>query len=380
MYRILVSNAETRKAFDIISILTYTFPDVPMICGNTEGTMSIKRHLERIFRGKAEVLRTDDVVLCVEDFCAIADKYKDNQIVFIPVEEKTIVHFYKFVEKYGQKNYVYILPKVEVYHLFRDKKVLNDFCSENKLSAPAHYKVEEIDNLKPEQFPVLLKPCVGSGSEGQYRLYKWEDYTDSIQEEVSKKNYLVQELIPNGHDVQGTFYLYHNGEMIDAYSHQRIRTSPPTGGVTVLSKLHINLPLIAEGKKILDKAGWNGLVMLEFLLDERIGKYKVIEANPRVWGSIMLSEFSGRNLLSNYVRLCMDQNPLFNYRTEETYIRWFFPVDVLNYIKKLGCIKGFWNFKNTCFINWSYASRGSAILFNLSNLFNIKNIKRFFRH
>ena len=209
--------------------------------------------------------------------------------MFIPVEEKTIVHFYKFVEKYGQKNYVYILPKVEVYHLFRDKKVLNDFCSENKLSAPAHYKVEEIDNLKPEQFPVLLKPCVGSGSEGQYRLYKWEDYTDSIREEVSKKNYLVQELIPNGHDVQGTFYLYHNGEMIDAYSHQRIRTSPPTGGVTVLSKLHINLPLIAEGKKILDKAGWNGLVMLEFLLDERIGKYKVIEANPRVWGSIMLS-------------------------------------------------------------------------------------------
>ena len=48
MYRILVSNAETRKAFDIISILTYTFPDVPMICGNTEGTMStlIPQHFD----------------------------------------------------------------------------------------------------------------------------------------------------------------------------------------------------------------------------------------------------------------------------------------------------------------------------------------------
>lgn len=54
----------------------------------------------------------------------------------------------------------------------------------------------------------------------QYRLYKWEDYADFIREEVSKKPYLVQELIPNGHDVQGTFYLYHNGEMVDAYSHQ----------------------------------------------------------------------------------------------------------------------------------------------------------------
>ena len=94
----------------------------------------------------------------------------------------------------------------------------------------------------------------------------------------------------------------------------------------------------------------------------------------------MLSEFSGRNLLSNYVRLCMNQSPLFNYRTEETYIRWFFPVDVLSYVKKLGKIKGFWNFKNTCFINWSYASTWSAIQFNLSNLFSMKNIKRFFRH
>ena len=52
MYRILVPNAETRKAFDVISILTYTFPDVPMICGNTEGTMSIKRHLGASLGGR----------------------------------------------------------------------------------------------------------------------------------------------------------------------------------------------------------------------------------------------------------------------------------------------------------------------------------------
>ena len=145
MYRILIPDAETRKAFDIISILSHTFSNVSMICGNTEGTSGMRRHLERIFSEKSEVLRTKDEALCVEDFNTIADKYKDNQIVFVPVEEKTIAHFYKFVEKYGQKNYVYILPKVEVYHLFRDKKVLNDFCSENKLSAPTHYKVEEID-------------------------------------------------------------------------------------------------------------------------------------------------------------------------------------------------------------------------------------------
>lgn len=379
MFRILVPDAETRKAFDIISILTSVFPDVPMICGNIEGTDSMRRHLERIFKGKAEVLRTDNESLCVEDFNSISEKYKDDLLVFVPAEEKTIAFLFQFVKKYGQKNYVYILPKEEVYHRFRNKKGLNDFCAEHNLSAPAHYKVEEIDALKPEQFPILLKPCTGSGSEGQYRLYKLEDYTEKIREEVQKVPYLVQELIPNGHDVQGTFYLYHEGNLVEAYSHQRLRTSPPTGGVTVLSKLHINMPLIAEGQKILDMAGWNGLVMLEFLLDERTGKYKVIEANPRVWGSIMLSEFSGRNLLTNYVRLCMKLPLETDYRMGEIYIRWFFPVDMLNYVRKMGRIKGFWSFKNTCFINWSYATVWSAIQFNMSNLFSLKNIKRFFR-
>lgn len=379
MFRILVPDAETRKAFDIISILTHAFSEIPMILGNTEGADGLKRHLERIFNGKAEVLRTGDEVLCVEDFYSIAEKYKDDKLIFVPTEEKTIAILYKFIKKYGQKNYVYILPKEETYHQFRDKKGLNDFCDTHKLSAPAHYTVDQITTLTLEQYPVLLKPCIGSGSEGQYRLYKPEDYTDKIREELSMKPYLVQELIPNGHDVQGTFYLYHNGSLVEAYSHKRLRTSPPTGGVTVLSKLQMNMPLIAEGKKILDKAGWNGLIMLEFLLDERTEKYKVIEANPRVWGSIMLGEFSGRNLLTNYVRLCMEKPMVTNYRTKDAYIRWFFPVDVLNYIKKFGLIKGFWNFRDTCFINWSYASKWSAIQFNMSNLFSVKNIKRFFR-
>lgn len=379
MYRLFVPDAETRKAFDIISILKCNFPNVPMICGNSEGTDRMKRYLGRLYKAQVEMLRTADVALCVEDFNSIAEKYKSDMIIFVPTEEKTIAHLYEFVRKYGQRNYLYILPKEEVYHLFRDKKGLNEFCTEHKLSAPVHYTVDEISILKEEQFPILLKPCIGSGSEGQYRLYRPEDYTDKIREEVNKKPYLVQELIPNGHDVQGTFYLYHNGKLVEAYSHQRIRTSPPTGGVTVLSKLQMNMPLITEGKKILDKAGWNGLVMLEFLLDERTGTYKVIEANPRVWGSIMLGEFSGRNLLTNYVRLCMKQPLAINYRTEETYIRWLFPVDVLNYAKKFGRIKGFWNFRNTCFINWSYASTWSAIQFNTLNLFSIKNIKRFFR-
>lgn len=379
MYRILVPDAETRKAFDIISILKNAFPKIPLICGNTDGSISQKRYLKNIFQTSSETLQTDNNKLFVEDLLSISEKYNDDVIIFVPTEEKTIAHFYRFLRKYGRKNLVYILPAENVYNVLRDKRRLNEFCAKNNLNAPLYYSVKRIDELLPEQYPILLKPCIGSGSEGQYRLYEPGDFTNEIRIVVSKEPYLVQELIPNGHEVHGVFYLYYDGEIVDAYTHERIRTSPPKGGVTVLSKFTDNTELIKEGKAILDKIGWNGLIMLEYLYDVKSGKYKVIEANPRIWGSIMLSEFSGKNFLTNYVRLCMGKKPVSNYRQGNIYIRWFFPVDFLNYIKSFGRIQNFWNFKNTCFINWSYANRMSAIKFNLFHLFSIKNVKRYFR-
>ena len=118
--------------------------------------------------------------------------------------------------------------------------------------------------------------------------------------------------------------------------------------------------------------------MLEYIYDDRSDEYKLIEANPRIWGSIMLSEYSGANLLSNYIRICLGQPIEKPMMKEEAYIRWFFPVDLLNWIKKKGRIKNFWNFKNTCVINWTYARKDRALMFILMSVFNMHNLKNLF--
>ena len=43
--------------------------------------------------------------------------------------------------------------------------------------------------------------------------------------------------------------------------------------------------------------------MIEYILDHRDNKYKLIEINPRMWGSIMLSEFCNSNMLDNYINI-----------------------------------------------------------------------------
>lgn len=378
-FRILVTDAETRKAFDIISIMKSAFPNIPKIYGDVEGSKGSAHHLHDLFGGHVETLRTDNETAFICDMKNIEAKYHEDKIVFIPIEEQTVAFFYVYLRLYGNHNFVYILPNEIIFNTLRNKSCLNAYCVKNGLSAPEYYDVKELPSLGADKYPILLKPCVGSGSEGQFRLYKPECLTPEIIAKINSIPYLAQEMIGNGHDVKGAFYLYDENGFVDAYTHERLRTSPPTGGVTVFSKLSYEQTVIEEGKKILDKIGWRGLIMLEFLFDNKTFSYKVIEANPRAWGSIMLSEFGGSHLLTNYVRKCIGENIIIEHRQDDCYIRWFFPVDVLNYIKSLGCIQGFWNFKNTCFINWSYASRLSAIKFNLWNMFKMKNIKRFLR-
>lgn len=374
MYRILVTDVQYRKEFDNVSIIKKQFPGEHLILGTSKGSLFCKLAYGRC---SVEKLRTEEEKSTFfQDFQKLLGKYGEDKIVYVPGEEQTTDYVVDFIEQYGQGNVVCLLPPASLYKLFRNKRALNHYCIENGFPAPQEFKVEDLPAVV---YPVLLKPEIGSGSHGQYRLYKKDDYTEEVKTVLSKEPYLIQELLPNGKEVQGGFFLCHDRKVIGAYTHKRIRTSPEEGGVTVLSCLNDNPKLINQGIKLLEHAGWEGLVMLEYIYDSRTDEYKLIEANPRIWGSIMLSEYSGANLLSNYIRICVGQPIEKAEMKEEAYIRWFFPVDLLNWIKKKGKIENFWNFKNTCVINWTYARKDRALMFFLMSVFNMHNLKNLFR-
>ena len=49
-------------------------------------------------------------------------------------------------------------------------------------------------------------------------------------------------------------------------------------------------------KKIFSRIKWNGPAQLEFILDERDNTYKLIEINPRFWGTTGLAVKAGVNV------------------------------------------------------------------------------------
>ena len=126
---------------------------------------------------------------------------------------------------------------------------------------------------------------------------------------------------------------------------------------------------------------WSGLAMIEFLYDRKTDSFKIIEVNPRVWGSIMLSEFCESNMIENYIRLSVGCNLIESTAKQGKFIRWLFPWDVLLFLKRKGKISNFWEFnlKNTCYINFSYAPWCRGFLFLIFNIISFDNIKKFFK-
>jgi len=93
----------------------------------------------------------------------------------------------------------------------------------------------------------------------------------------------------------GFFAIYQNGVCKKVFMHERIRENPILGGVSTCARSYYDIKLLEAGRKVMDSLQWHGQVMVEFKKDDKDGEYKLIEINPKFWGSLELSLSSGMN-------------------------------------------------------------------------------------
>lgn len=371
--KILITDSFSRKTFDVYHTIKDKFPKKAVIltsdCGGISSTL--------IYLKKTLPLRSSTFKIFCQDLKRISDLYKDEKIVFIPVNEDKILLFYRFIERYGNLNFQSYLPSSNDFLISRNKFLLNEFCINEGIPSPKLFKNRNAIN-QSNFVPIIIKPRVGSGSIGIKKI----DSFQGIEElsVVNLEDYVIQELLPNGRDVRAGFYLCENGRVINRYCHERIRTYPLSGGVSVYSKIIKNEEIELIGEEIIKKLNWSGLLMIEFLYDHRDGKYKVIEINPRLWGSIMLSEFSNVSLLANYINLNLGLPLEKNAVDFNKKIRWIV-FDLISLVKAKGRIANFLKIskRDTCYVNMTYSNPWSVLVFHLLFYFSLKNLVRFLK-
>lgn len=190
----------------------------------------------------------------------------------------------------------------------------------SSLEVPSPGEYTSVDEIT--EFPVVAKDPYGSGKIryiGSPREFERLDFNGS----------LLQEYIPG--QGYGFFALFNRGKVRAYFMHRRKREFPVTGGPSTCAESIYDEEVKRLGLQLLESLRWHGVAMVEFKKDSRDGVFKLMEINPKFWGSLDLSIASGVNfpvLLAN-MALYGDIEPVFRYDTGVTF-RWPFPEDAVH--------------------------------------------------
>ena len=204
------------------------------------------------------------------------------------------------------------LPDHEVLLKANNKAETLKIAIKNNIPCPKTYFVRDVRDVKKIldelTFPVILKPTESSGSKGLEYVIKKENLIELF--EKTSQNFgetIIQELIPPGGDTYGFEGLFNkNSEPKAIFVHQRLREYPITGGPSTLRVGVKNQEIVEMGTRLLKALGWHGIAMVEFKVDPRDHIPKLMEINPRFWGSISLPIASGVDFPYLLCKMAMD--------------------------------------------------------------------------
>jgi predicted ATP-grasp superfamily ATP-dependent carboligase len=300
-----------------------------------------------------------------------------------PMEEETLLLMAKYHSELSQYTCL-LIPDLEKIEFVRDKRNLMQFAETHGIPVPrTHYlpptpepcKVQgfgpesnEVQGFGPESskvqgfgpesnevqgspapgmvqglnhlldkipIPAVIKPRISSGSFGIVYVKKREDLIPSYQTVHAQYPFpIIQEWIPDGEGTFGFSALFDEASNIKAaFVHKKLRMYPIQGGPSTLRE-GIEHPQIMElGLSLLKSLNWVGVGMVEFKVDPRDGIPKLMELNPRFWGSLQLAIASGVDFPYLILRIARRESfePILHYTVGKR-CRWLLLGDILHFL------------------------------------------------
>jgi predicted ATP-grasp superfamily ATP-dependent carboligase len=258
---------------------------------------------------------------------------KNRYDCVFPMEEETLLLIAKYQSEISKHTYL-LIPELEKIEFVRDKGNLIRFAESHGIPVPKTYDTPDVH---PTAFPVpaVIKPRISSGSFGMVYVKDREDLTPSYQKVHERYPFpLIQEYIPDGGGTFGLSALFDEASNVKAaFVHKKLRMYPVRGGPSTLRE-GVEHPQIMElGLSLLKSLNWVGIAMAEFKVDPRDGIPKLMEVNPRFWGSLQLAIFSGVDFPYLILKMARGEkfNPVLDY-TVGRRSRWLLFGDILHFL------------------------------------------------
>ncbi|WP_410767570.1 ATP-grasp domain-containing protein [Haloferax sp. DFSO60] len=143
-------------------------------------------------------------------------------------------------------------------------------------------------------YPVVLKPRQSHSRHGFVVCHSQAELETAYRNRNRELgSYLIQEYIPSDGEM-GVYTLYDwSSNLVGLTVQRRLRTNPPEGGISTLRETIDHPVAVQYADKLLRSIDWTCAAMVEYRIDSRDGVPKMLEINPRFWGSMALSVFAG---------------------------------------------------------------------------------------
>ena len=228
---------------------------------------------------------------------SLGEEYGAAPVVF-PVGAATLAQLAEHREALeGHARFLVSPPAV--LEAANDKRRVGELARSLGVPAPQEYPCP--GGALPEAFPVVVKPRCGEkfGLHAEERYRKAYDPAGFRAAWEAMARYdpqpVVQELL-TGEAVGVSLVMDGKSRPVSVLCHRRVREYPTQGGPSSCCESMWDGALVEHAVKLLQGLGFVGLAMVEF----KGGK--LLEINPRVWGSFPLIYKCGAPLAQDYVR------------------------------------------------------------------------------
>jgi len=261
-------------------------------------------------------------------------------VILFPMEDPSLSWVAENREELRQLNCRFLIPDHEAIQIAQDKGKTLAKAREIAIACPETWEPEtatefadQLGKLNPSQF--IVKPRSGTGSFGfsylgQKTRPEWESHWKKFGP------MLIQERIPSSGTAYGVSVLMdQDGDCVATFAHKRRYQYPLSGGPST-DRQSIHVPeLVQQSVALLKHLSWRGIAMVEWKIDPRDRKPKLMEINPRFWGSLELAVRSGVDFPTLYARAASGEK----LGPPPTYLpnvrcRWFIPGEILRYMSQ----------------------------------------------
>lgn len=222
---------------------------------------------------------------------------KVNVDVVLPVDCKGIRFLSANSDSLSQLTSIAPLPETKAMDIALDKWLLAEWLKKNHIPCPPTILYQKNDSfdecLSTIRFPVLIKPTLGGMGKGIKLFDKREALYSFFKSHVISEEFIVQSFI-NGYDIDCSV-LCKEGKIL-AHTIQKgfINGPNPFGAPAGIDFLFDGCTFKVV-KEVVEKLNWSGVAHFDLRYDEEDKQVKVIEMNPRFWGSVLGSLCAGVN-------------------------------------------------------------------------------------